>query len=294
MFPIGSKPKRLLVSPATAMEPFLIPGHKYLFKVATGWQSQQLWSEILAYEIARPLGLSVPPCFVAVDSQTREVGVLIEFFYGYPDYRSLRNWPTEATCFKGFFGRESIEKGLVAPIYFERIALCRALTGPSATAWWAQTIAFDAMIGNTDRHPENWGILVERSELSRPLTYKIAPIFDNGTSLGYELSDEALREPWATERLRRYIARGTHHCGLTNLDERGAGHVDLCLHIKQIFPAAGAAIESVVQLADSYVENVVNWCAGFECPVPFSAKRAAFVGSLVKARRDQLVHAIGR
>jgi hypothetical protein len=73
VFPVGSKPKRLLICPQNAPAPFLIPGHKYMFKVAEGWQSRQLWSEILAYELARSLELGVPPCFAAWDSQTNEM-----------------------------------------------------------------------------------------------------------------------------------------------------------------------------------------------------------------------------
>jgi hypothetical protein len=37
--------------------------------------------------------------------------------------------------------------------------ICRALQVPGAREWWAGTLAFDALIGNTDRHPDNWGIL---------------------------------------------------------------------------------------------------------------------------------------
>jgi hypothetical protein len=41
VFPVGSKPKRMLVCPANASESFLIPGHSYLFKTPRGWQCQQ-------------------------------------------------------------------------------------------------------------------------------------------------------------------------------------------------------------------------------------------------------------
>lgn len=84
VFPIGSKPKRMLKCPNDAREPFLVPGHAYLFKTAVGWQAQQVWSEVIAYRLAEMVGLEVPPCFIAVDDQSGETGALIEFFYGYP------------------------------------------------------------------------------------------------------------------------------------------------------------------------------------------------------------------
>src|SRR5436305_6506844 len=85
IFPIGSKPKRLLRSPAEVVEPFLIPGHRYLYKVSQDWRRHQTWSEVLAYEIGKSLSLPIPPAFVAIDSSDGSMGVLVEFFYGYPD-----------------------------------------------------------------------------------------------------------------------------------------------------------------------------------------------------------------
>ena len=82
IFPVGSKPKRLLRCPEPAPQPFLIPGHSYLFKIANGWRAQQLWSEMIASRIAAAVDLDVPPCFVALDSRTGELGALVEFFYG--------------------------------------------------------------------------------------------------------------------------------------------------------------------------------------------------------------------
>lgn len=83
--PVGTKPKRVLLCPAECRVPFLIPGHRYLFKVAVARRATQLWSEVIAYRIATLVGLGVPPCFVAVDYGKLEVGALVEFFYGYPD-----------------------------------------------------------------------------------------------------------------------------------------------------------------------------------------------------------------
>ena len=39
VFPVGSKPKRMLICPANTSEPFLIAGHSYLLKTALGWQA---------------------------------------------------------------------------------------------------------------------------------------------------------------------------------------------------------------------------------------------------------------
>jgi hypothetical protein len=59
VFPVGSKPKRMLVCPADVEESFLAQGHSYLFKTAVGWQRQQVWSEVIAYKVGAELGLPV-------------------------------------------------------------------------------------------------------------------------------------------------------------------------------------------------------------------------------------------
>lgn len=52
----------------------------------------------------------------------------------------------------------------------------------------ADYLVLDALIGNTDRHHENWGILRKRTEGG--WTGMVAPTFDHASSLGRELLDE--------------------------------------------------------------------------------------------------------
>ncbi len=76
-------------------------------------------------------------------------------------------------------------------------------------------MVLDALVGNTDRHHENWGIIQSPTENSgyqkkSPLR-KMAPTFDHGSSLGRELlEDRALRLLDDPDALQRYIhkARG--------------------------------------------------------------------------------------
>lgn len=66
---------------------------------------------------------------------------------------------------------------------------------------WGTFIGYlllDAWIGNTDRHHENWGIIVHGD---RRLT--LAPTFDHASSMGRELTDE-VREARLTTRDTRY------------------------------------------------------------------------------------------
>lgn len=84
------------------------------------------------------------------------------------------------------------------------------------------TIVLDCIIGNEDRHQENWGIIISnkanikstKSIFSRkspvPVsTYRFAPIYDSGSSLGRELRDEKVNQMLNDfVQLNAYINRG--------------------------------------------------------------------------------------
>ncbi|MBL0351058.1 MAG: HipA domain-containing protein [Elusimicrobia bacterium] len=57
---------------------------------------------------------------------------------------------------------------------------------------FADYIVLDALIGNNDRHHENWGILRKITSATRWEGY-LAPSFDHASSLGRELRDEGKR-----------------------------------------------------------------------------------------------------
>jgi hypothetical protein len=52
-------------------------------------------------------------------------------------------------------------------------------------------LVFDALVGNTDRHHENWGVVVNNEGVSA--TFRLGPSFDHASSLGRDLTDERRR-----------------------------------------------------------------------------------------------------
>jgi hypothetical protein len=65
--------------------------------------------------------------------------------------------------------------------------------------FFAGYILFDAWIGNTDRHHENWGLVNAAPNIF------LAPTFDHASSLGRELSDEVRLERLTTRDGRRSV-----------------------------------------------------------------------------------------
>ena len=66
----------------------------------------------------------------------------------------------------------------------------------------------DALIGNTDRHHENWGIVVclDPSTDTAGIALHIAPTYDHASSLGRELTDSERNERLNTADRARSVA----------------------------------------------------------------------------------------
>lgn len=78
---------------------------------------------------------------------------------------------------------------------------------------------FDALVGNTDRHHENWGAVLkplvrpaEKLEPGAPKRFyaTLAPTFDHGSSLGRELLEDRARQLLKDRKgVERYIRKAT-------------------------------------------------------------------------------------
>ena len=237
--PQGAKPKRIVVCPDPAPHPFLLAGHRYLFKLPSGSKAQQIWSEVIAYEFARHRGVQVPPAFLAFDPADNTAGVLVEFFHGHKWDPPLR-FVHAIERFQGLERPLNQKRGSLR----DNILLTRSHGVPDWRNWWASTIAFDALIGNTDRHSENWGFLIDQSKPGG--AYSLAPVFDNGTSLGYLTREADLARAVEPDRLKTFLARGRHHFGWLPDDAQDAGHIDLCTRFLAVYGAAGPAMRYVI------------------------------------------------
>lgn len=71
---------------------------------------------------------------------------------------------------------------------------------------FADYLLLDALIGNTDRHHENWGLLVRR--VKGGFRGFLAPSFDHASSLGREIVDERRNRLLAEGRIGDYSERG--------------------------------------------------------------------------------------
>jgi serine/threonine protein kinase HipA of HipAB toxin-antitoxin module len=76
----------------------------------------------------------------------------------------------------------------------------------------ASYIVLDAVIGNTDRHHENWGLLIERR--GEDTFGLIAPSFDHASSLGRELENKRREMLLKERRVGKYSENARGWCVL--------------------------------------------------------------------------------
>lgn len=103
----------------------------------------------------------------------------------------------------------------------------------------ASYLVFDALICNTDRHHENWGLmlrLVTRGEEKSSYRLMVAPSFDHASSLGRELRAERAVQFLNTNAVGRYVRNGHGGIYLRSSDTRGANPLHLVEFANRKFP----------------------------------------------------------
>lgn len=111
---------------------------------------------------------------------------------------------------------------------------------PEMLTQLASYVVLDALIGNTDRHHENWGLL---AKVEGELRLEVAPSFDHASSLGRELHDERRTKIMAENRILQYVRHARGGVYLSSTDRRGTNPLALAEHGAKVY---GALFEPVL------------------------------------------------
>lgn len=126
----------------------------------------------------------------------------------------------------------------------------------------ASYLVLDALIGNTDRHHENWGLLVHFEKQEKlVISLRVAPSFDHASSLGRELNDAGRTRMLAENRVSRYVRKGHGGVYLSETDANGANPLALVefgvRHFPQYFsPSLGNLRCLTLQILQGTVDRV--------------------------------------
>lgn len=237
-YPEGARPKRTVFSPSTISPAYITPDWRHMFKRSSRRYPEQFWAEIVAWKIAHMLDVNAPPCYPAYDGNIGKHGALSPWFYeeGAESFFSAGNFFHKMV--DDFDRDRGTQHNLLTATTFNT----NVLGGVSNYEFWS-ALLYDSIIGNTDRHQDNWGHIVIAQKLSKSVAqrkgrshnfkWKFAPWFDNGTSLGHEMLPGRFTQ-WNQQNLDSYINRGRHHIRHSLDDLSRVGHIESIEMIKKL------------------------------------------------------------
>ncbi|TAN71243.1 MAG: hypothetical protein EPN17_02020 [Methylobacter sp.] len=310
IYPEGARDKTLLYSPVYPSHEFLIPNHRYLYKYAFVRHPDQFWTEIIAYQVGCLLDVPVPPAFIAFDENDDSCGALIEWFLNYPEQPEERFVPggdIMVNLIPNFDRKKgqqhnftTVENHLNFLATNKKVAMADWLT------YWCDMLLFDALIGNTDRHQDNWGLLWQSSNeklkgmqkwllfvracllwqpLNEKLKVRMTPVFDNGTSLGYEILESKMDDFYKPDDLQKYFNRGCHHIRWQLDDKAPVQHIELLESLVSKYPLMASRIKNKLKAFDmDSLKAIIANSTKFDIRIPLTEKRAAFVCHLIESR----------
>lgn len=312
IYPEGAREKILYRSPESHTQSAIKSNHRYLFKESRKSYPWQFWCEIIAYRLGQVMGVEVPPAYVA-SRTVQETGelthaALIEWFYGeghmyYPGGLLISS---RIPNFDHKTGRQHNLATIIEAINDNPLFNPRRLI-----AHIACILAFDTVIGNTDRHQDNWGVIYNvksyfvDGQILENNTYRFVPIkpspaFDNGTAMGHEILEENFKKfenPGDPGRRDRYLrnTKYAHHHMKWNLQEQTPiNFFDFMVKLTKEYPYTNTPILKSLEFTRDDVEAPLGGLVGLVDSGKFklTERRLTFTINLIMDRRELLLEAL--
>lgn len=284
-YPEGARTKALSFSPAKPPYKFLKPNFPYLFKLSSHRYPEQFWMEIFAYQFGEIIDVPVPRAFVAVNRQNNQCGALIEWFLEQNSEDFEPGGDFFMDLVPGFDRKKGTQHNFetLSEIFHGLGARYQNLH--NWLSYWAKVFAFDMLIGNTDRHQDNWGIVTNGDQSEA----RIAPAFDNGTSLGHEIRAEKFVLANDAQWLKTYVDKGRHHIRWKISDLKPMNHLLLLTELMATYPSIKQTIINCIDRVDfDKVNTILKRLCSFDVPVKLTKERAEFLLTLLRYRYNTI------
>lgn len=258
--PIGKRIKKVVLHPQTF--------DLYYFKEPKEKYPWEFWNEIIAYNIGVELGFNVlkyqPAILDGVGgclSKSMTEDFTQELIHGqqlllrvYPEFETKKGTDHTFQLVESFFkSMNEEEHKLIIHDFIEMLV-------------------FDAIIGNRDRHQQNWAIIREVKIKIRTAKYfsiknrtdlpiitrsvRFSPLFDNGNCLAYNIIEENLHDFLDDKnKLEKYLFGEK---AVSHLKWYGSPmqHIELLGHISKTYPEV--VLKSIKRVDSIFNENIIN------------------------------------
>ncbi|MHC4702512.1 MAG: hypothetical protein ACYTFQ_18265 [Planctomycetota bacterium] len=288
VYPSGARVKDAYFSPKEPEDECIKPDWRYLFKLSRDKFPWQFWCEIIAYRFGCVIGVEVPPAHIGL-SKTYEVGVdtyaaLIEWFYDYKDEGYIAGGQFMESLIKDFNRLKGERHN------FETIRKIFS-NHESWLKYWAKVLVFDTLIGNIDRHQDNWGLIGRRTQEAPAQLFSVSysPAFDNGTALGYEILEQKIDKFEETNRLQSYLTHkyARHHMKWSLDEEEPLSFYEFMKKFTVEFPDTRRIMSQHLSFDHQQVEEVLSPLVGAvsDPEHKLTRKRLDFVLKLIFGRK---------
>ena len=154
----------------------IVNGKRCLLKAGSAPYMQQPFNEVIASAVARRLGIPHVP-YTLVWDEDIPYSACEDFIT--PDTELVSAWRVMQT----------MKRDNSTSLYRHYVNCCNALGVPDVVHSLDQMIVLDYLIANEDRHQNNFGLVRDANTLE---WLGAAPIFDSGSSLGYDKLSSAI------------------------------------------------------------------------------------------------------
>lgn len=246
---LGSKPKFWVT----------LDQQRWLFKEARPNTGED-WAEKLAAEIAKHIGMRAAEVELATYVGKR--GCISKNFIQTQIGEALVHGnEVLAVKIKGY-DKTKIAKQSDHTVHNIVGAVSRLVPRPLAERLLlnlAEYMVFDALIGNTDRHHENWGLDLRLGKDPRSFVMGVAPSFDHASSLGRECLDEKATKLLDEGRVPQYVNAGRGGVYWEPSGNKGANPLALVKLAADKYPTYFApALAKICTLTDDDVQQMIS------------------------------------
>ena len=118
---------------------------------------------------------------------------------------------------------------------------------------------------------------------------ELAPAFDNGTSLAYEILEEDLPHFSAdTRRIVAYVNRGTHHMKWDLDEDRRLNHAELFGRFVREYPSVAPLLRNKLSFSQDNLRRNLTGLTDLQLSSSLSRDRLEFMIRLITVRQARL------
>lgn len=224
----------------------------FIAKVGHKWYPNESITEQLLTRVGQFLGLKMADSrLISAHGQIRFLSRYFlkrdqslvhgaEVFAGYLEDNAFVDEVERAGATREMFTFQFVEEALVARFPDQAYSILGE---------YARMLAFDAVVGNNDRHHYNWGVIVHVLGAHEP---RFAPVYDSARALFWndpESKLQAIRDDPDPQRetgfLRKYVKNSQPKTGCEGL--KRLNHFDLISGIHESYPGLRPVLEDLYQ-----------------------------------------------